>query len=58
MAQAIAGEIITLTIDSKRVRAKVEDASKSDTILAKVEESESADYTPGQVCEFSRALIL
>jgi len=58
MAQVTAGEIVSLYIDDAIVKAKVEDASKSDTILAKVESSAIPKYQPGQVYEFDRALLM
>lgn len=57
MAQVTAGEIIKLEIDNVIVMVKVEDASKSDTILAKVKSSSMPDYKPGQVYEFDRSLL-
>jgi hypothetical protein len=57
MAQVTAGETITLTIEGKSVSVKIEDASKSDTILGKVESSGAERYRPGQVYEFDRALL-
>lgn len=57
MAQAIAGETITLTIDGAAILVKVEDASKSEAISARVEASDSQDYHVGQIYEFSRDLL-
>lgn len=57
MAQAIAGETITLTINGTAISVKVEDASKSEAISARVEDSNSPDYHVGQIYEFSRDLL-
>lgn len=57
MAQVTAGEIIKLYIDEAVVTAKVEDASKSNSILAKVETSTIPKYRPEQVYEFDRNLL-
>ncbi|MFN0256801.1 hypothetical protein [Pedobacter ureilyticus] len=54
MAKVIAGEVVSFRIGDFTIQAKVEDASKSDFILAKVEKSSSPDYKDGQVYEFDR----
>ncbi len=54
MAQVTAGEVVTFQIGDFIVQAKVEDASKSNLILAKVETSSSPDHKEGQVYEFDR----
>lgn len=54
MAQVTAGDIISFQIGDFTVQAKVEDASKSDCILAKVERSSSPNHKAGQVYEFDR----
>lgn len=54
MAQVTAGDIVNFQIGDYTVRAKVEDASKSDVILAKVQSSSSPDHKEGQVYEFER----
>lgn len=57
MSKAIASEIVTFTIDGNNVTAKVEDASKSESILAKVESSQSPRHITEQVNEFDRSLL-
>lgn len=57
MAQATAGDIVTFVIGEHSITAKVEDASKSECISAKVETSQSADYSVGQVYEFDRKFL-
>jgi hypothetical protein len=57
MAQVTAGEVVTFQIGDYIVKAKVEDASKSDFILAKVESSSSPDHKEEQVYEFDRSLL-
>jgi hypothetical protein len=57
MSQVTAGSVITLNIDGKSLTVKIEDASKSESILAKVECSSSDDYREGQVYEFKRSLL-
>jgi hypothetical protein len=57
MAQVTAGEVVTFRIGNYMVQAKVEDASKSDFILAKVEKSTSPDHKEEQVYEFDRSLL-
>jgi hypothetical protein len=54
MAQVTAGDIVNFQIGDYTVEAKVEDASKSDFILAKVQSSSSPDHKEGQVYEFKR----
>lgn len=57
MAQVIAGETLTLTLNGGVVEVKIEDASKSEAVLAKVMRSEVAGYVPGQVCTFERSQL-
>lgn len=57
MSQVNAGETITITLESGSVRAKVEDASKSDTIMAKIVSSDSADYVQDNIYEFDRGML-
>ena len=57
MSQVTAGETITITLETGSVRAKVEDASKSDTIMAKVVSSDSADYVQDNIYEFDRGML-
>lgn len=57
MSQFIAGQTVTLSIDNEMIKLKIEDASKSDTISAKVEDSRSPNYKAGQVYEFDRELF-
>lgn len=57
MAKVIAGETVTFTIDNKTVTAKVEDASKSEYILAKVQTSTSSAHKVGNVYEFERSQL-
>lgn len=57
MSQVTAGETITLTIDDRAVTIKIEDASKSESILAKVENSDHDRYSVGNVYEFNRNLL-
>lgn len=54
MAQVTAGEIVTFNIGEHTITAKVEDASKSESILAKVESSSSPDHKVDQVYTFDR----
>ena len=57
MAHVVAGEIVDFVVNGKVVQAKVEDASKSESILAKVVSSQSDNHAIGQVCEFDRISI-
>ena len=57
MAQVTAGETITLTVGEHSFTAKVEDASKSESISVKVEASQSPEYKVGQIYEFERSKI-
>lgn len=57
MAQVTAGETLTLTLDTGRVTIKVEDASKSDSILAKIVQSDSEPHRVGEVMDFDRELL-
>ncbi len=57
MSQATAGETITIHVDGAQLSIKIEDASKSEAVLAKVQASESDAYKVGQVYEFDRALL-
>lgn len=57
MSRIIAGQQLTLTIDTHTVQVKVEDASKSDAISAKVESSDSETYRIGNVYDFDRSLL-
>ena len=57
MSQVTAGETITITLETGSVRAKVEDASKSDTIMAKIVSSDSADYVQDNIYEFDRGML-
>lgn len=57
MPKVTAGETLTLKIDGYHLTIKIEDASKSDHILAKVQESASPNYKEGQVCKFNRSLL-
>lgn len=58
MSQAIAGETITIrTEDGAVVEAKIEDASKSDAIQAKVLKSDSETYRVDGIYSFDRALL-
>ena len=57
MSQATAGETITLTIDGQPIIVKVEDASKSESIQAKVVASESEQYVVDHIYEFNRTLL-
>jgi dihydroxyacid dehydratase/phosphogluconate dehydratase len=54
MAKVHAGDIITIEIEGQLLTAKVEDASKSETIMAKVESSQASRFTVGTVYEFAR----
>jgi hypothetical protein len=57
MAKVSAGETVTLKIDGQTVTVKVEDASKSEHILAKVQRSSLPNYQQGQVYKFDRSLL-
>ena len=57
MSQFIAGQTVTLSIDKEMIALKIEDASKSDTISAEVEDSRSPNYKVRQVYEFDRELF-
>lgn len=57
MSQFIPGQTVTVSIDNEMIKLKIEDASKSDTISAKVEDSRSSKYKVGQVYEFDRELF-
>ena len=57
MAQVTAGETITLTVDEKTFVAKVEDASKSESISVKIESSQSSNYEVGRIYELDRSKI-
>mgnify|MGYP003575121772 CR=1 FL=1 len=57
MSKITAGETVTFTINSQTLTVKVEDASKSEYILAKVEHSSSPDYKVGNVYEFDRNIL-
>lgn len=57
MAKIIAGETLTLKIDGYDLSIKIEDASKSDHILAKVQKSSSPNYKEDQVYQFDRSLL-
>jgi catalase (peroxidase I) len=57
MAQVTAGETVTLTIGGHTVTAKIEDASKSESVSVKIESSQSEAYEPGRVYEFERGKI-
>ena len=57
MAQVNAGDVITIQIDGLPVTAKIEDASKSESIMAKIETSQSPIHHVGQVYEFERSLL-
>lgn len=57
MSQATAGETITIHVEGAQLTIKIEDASKSEAVLAKVVASESDAHKVGQVYEFNRALL-
>lgn len=57
MAQVTAGDIVNFQIGDFTIQAKVEDASKSDFILAKVQSSSSPDHEEGVVYEFERSSL-
>jgi hypothetical protein len=57
MAKLTAGTIIRFTLNGQLITARIEDGSKSDIFLAKVETSESPDHKPGQVYEFTRDVL-
>ena len=57
MSRIIAGQLLTITIDDHTVQVKVEDASKSEAISAKVESSDSEQYRIGLVYDFDRSLL-
>ena len=57
MSQATAGEMVDFMIENFLVTAKVEDASKSESILAKVVFSQSPNYKVDQVYAFDRSLL-
>ena len=53
-----AGETTTVRIGDATLMIKIEDASKGETISARVEEVKSGSgYQAGQIYEFSRAEI-
>jgi len=57
MAQVNAGDIITIKVENSTISVKIEDASKSDIILAKVKESALSNFKVDQVYEFDRNSI-
>lgn len=53
-----AGETVTIAVGDAVLVVKVEDASKGDTLSARVEEVHSGSgYTVGQICDFDRSNI-
>ncbi len=57
MAKLNAGETVSLEIDNFQLKVKIEDASKSEYISAKVEDSTSPNYPIGSIHEFDRKLF-
>ncbi len=57
MAQLIAGETVTLTFDGHSVTLKIEDASKSEAVQAKILSSAHPDYREESLHEFKRELF-
>ena len=57
MAHVTAGKTVVLAINGHHLRVKIEDGSKSESISAKVEASDSPEYRVGQVYEFDRKYV-
>ena len=57
MAQVNAGDVIEIIFEGHPITIKIEDASKSEMILAKIEASQSPNHNVGQVYEFDRSVL-
>ncbi len=51
-----AGDTVTISVKGVTLVVKIEDASKGESISARIEEvpAGTTGYHPGQICEFSR----